>query len=81
MSELTNNSAELCLCLVRDAIGNGAVGDAERSLRYLELAARGLELHIQLLKTPCDDGVESEVRAFQLGINAELDKFPPLTFR
>lgn len=79
MNNLLSSSAELCYCLVQDAIGNGSVGDVERNMLYLELAARGLELHRELLKSPDDVGVQRKAREFQLGINAELDKFPPLT--
>ena len=72
------NSAQLCLSLVQDAIGNGLVGDAERSLRYLELAARGMELHVELLKDRNNRSIEKKIHDFHAGIGAELDSFPPL---
>lgn len=78
MSKLMTDSAFLCLGMVRDAFGNGFMGDAERSLRYLVLAARGLELHVELLQNRNDPRVESKVRAFHRELNAELDAFPPL---
>lgn len=78
MSKLATDSAYLCLGMVRDAFGNGFMGDAERSLRYLVLAARGLELHVEMLQNRNDPRVESKVRAFHRGLNAELDAFPPL---
>lgn len=78
MSKLMTDSAFLCLGLVRDAFGNGFAGDAERSLRYLVLAARGLELHIEMLQNRNDPRIESKVRAFHRGLNAEMDAFPTL---
>lgn len=72
------DSAYLCLGMVRDAFGNGFAGDAERSLRYLVLAARGLELHIEMLQNRNDPRIESKVREFHRNLNAELDAFPPL---
>lgn len=78
MSKLMTETASLCLGMVRDAFGNGFAGDAERSLRYLMLAARGLELHIEQLQNRNDPRIESKVRAFHRGLNAELDAFPPL---
>lgn len=78
MSKLVNDSANLCLGMVRDAFGNGFAGDAERSLRYLVLAARGLELHVELLQNRNDPRVESKVREFHRNLNAALDAFPPL---
>ena len=77
VSKLMTDSAYLCLGIVRDAFGNGFAGDAERSLRYLVLAARGLELHIEMLQNRNDPRVESKVRAFHRGLNPGPDAFPP----
>ena len=71
-------SAEYCLNLVRDAFGNGLVGDAERGMRYLELAAKGLELHVELLKDRNNRSIEKQIRDFHQGLGAALDSFPPL---
>lgn len=78
MSKSISASASLCLGLVRDAFGNGYVGDPERSLRYLELAAKGLELHIQLLNSRNDARVEANVREFRESMEEKLNAFPPL---
>jgi hypothetical protein len=72
------SSAQLCLGLVRDAFGNGWVGDAERSLRYLELAAKGLELHAELLKDRNNPLIERKVREFHAGLEAQMDSWPAL---
>lgn len=78
MSRTLTTSANLCLGLVRDAFGNGFAGDAERSLRYLELAAKALELHIEQLNSRNDPRVEAKLREFHQGIEALVDAFPPL---
>lgn len=72
------SSVGLCLGLVRDAFGNGWVGDAERSLRYLELAAKGLELHLELLKDRNNPLIEKEIRAFHASLEAKFDSWPAL---
>lgn len=78
MSKSIVASANLCLGLVRDAFGNGLAGDAERSLRYLVLAAKGLELHIEQLNSRNDPRVAAKVREFHEGVEEQLDAFPPL---
>ena len=72
------SSAKLCLGLVRDAFGNGWAGDAERSLRYLELAAKGLELHVELLKDRNNPLIEKQIREFHAGLEAQMDSWPAL---
>jgi hypothetical protein len=72
------SSAEYCLGLVRDAFGNGWVGDAERSLRYLELAAKGLELHVELLRDRNNPLIEKKIREFHSGLEAVMDSWPAL---
>lgn len=78
LSKLMTSSAGLCLGLVRDAFGNGWAGDAERSLRYLELAAKGLELHLELLKDRNNPLIEKKIREFHAGLETQLDSWPAL---
>ncbi|MFN4115013.1 MAG: hypothetical protein ACK4F7_00750 [Inhella sp.] len=47
-------------------------------MRYLQLAAKALELHIELLQDRNNPRIEKGVREFHEGIEAQLDNFPPL---